>query len=131
MALDTFSEPKPTARAKRVLVVDDLADSALTLAAVVRYMGHEVEVARDGQEALFLVDTFRPELVLLDLGMPGMTGFDVCQVIKSHPETRRIRVVAVTGYEQPQDRVRTAAAGFDGHYAKPINPSDLELLLKS
>lgn len=112
-------------------MVDDVEDSAHTLAAVVRHLGHQVETAFGGFQALAAVETFRPDFVLLDLAMPNINGYEVCVAIKRQPRTKHIRVIAVSAFDQTRDRLRSASVGFEQHLAKPIDPDELEKLLKS
>jgi len=117
--------------ARRVLVVDDQPDSTDSLALLLRLRGHEVSTAADGPGA---VDEFlrsKPEVVFLDLGLPGMSGYDVARRLRAMPEGRDVRLVAVTGYGTEADRERTRAAGFDLHLAKPVDPHAVEALLAS
>ncbi|MGE4163379.1 MAG: PAS domain S-box protein [Vicinamibacterales bacterium] len=114
---------------KRVLVVDDAVDSANMLAALVGQLGHEVQVAYGGEEALALVAVFAPDVILLDLGMPGLSGFDVARRVRAHPAGRHVTLIAQTGWGQEQDRQRTADAGFDYHLVKPIDPAVLAQLV--
>ena len=113
----------------RVLVVDDNPDVATTLSTVATLLGHEVRVAYDGEKALQLAEEFRPQTVLLDLGMPGMTGFDVARRLRSEPWGKDINLIAVTGWGQEEDRRESQAAGFDGHLVKPVDPDTLVQLL--
>ena len=120
------AQPGP---ARRVLVVDDQPDSTDSLALLLRLHGHEVCTAADGPGA---VDEFlrsKPEVVFLDLGLPGMSGYDVARRLRAMPEGRDVRLVAVTGYGTEADRERTRAAGFDLHLAKPVDPHAVEALL--
>ncbi|HKQ59659.1 MAG TPA: response regulator [Candidatus Polarisedimenticolaceae bacterium] len=112
---------------RRILVVDDNRDSADSLAMVLRLMGHAVETAYDGMSALQVAARSRPHVVLLDLGMPEMNGYDTCRQIRAQAWGRGMVVIAQTGWGQDQDRSRTEEAGFDGHLTKP---ADLELLAK-
>ena len=122
--------PEPAAAAKaRVLIADDLRDSADSLALLLRLMGHEVRTAYDGEEAVAAAAAFRPDVALLDLGMPKATGYEACRRIRQHPWGRRACLVALTGWGQGEDRRRTAAAGFDHHLVKPVDPAALEKLL--
>jgi CheY-like chemotaxis protein len=107
----------------RILVVDDNRDAAQSLAVMLRLSGGEVEVetAHDGAQALRIAERFRPSLVLMDIGMPGMSGFDVARRIRSQPWGSRVRLVAQTGWGQDQDRQRAHEAGFDEHLTKPID----------
>ena len=109
----------------RALVVDDNHDAADSLGALLRMMGADVRVAHDGERALEIYDAFRPAVVFLDLGMPGMDGFETAQQLRSRPDSRDVLLVALTGWGQERDRRRTESAGFDRHLAKP---ADLETL---
>jgi signal transduction histidine kinase/ActR/RegA family two-component response regulator len=109
----------------RVLVVDDNRDVATSLAVVLRLEGHTVDLAFDGPTALDKAEAFRPEAVLLDIGMPGMDGYQVARELRNREATRRAIILAVTGYGQPEDRDCSKNAGFDGHLAKPVDPKVL------
>ena len=95
------------------------------------FLGHEVEIAYDGEEALRVAERFRPDVVLLDLGMPKLDGFAVCRGIRSAPWGKSMRLVAQSGWGKEEDRRRSAAAGFDHHMVKPIDPAALESLLRT
>ncbi len=110
----------------RLLVADDLHDSADAIAAYFRALGHEVEVAYDGEEALKLADKFRPDVALLDVGMPRLDGHEVCRAIRKEDWGKGIFVVALTGWGQASDRKLTHEAGFDHHLVKPV---ELETLI--
>jgi PAS domain S-box-containing protein len=112
---------------RRVLVVDDNQDAAESIALLLRLKGHEVQVVYDGAEALRIFDAFAPQVVLLDIGMPGMTGYEVARRIRAVPGSRGVLVVAMTGYGQDEDRRRAREAGFDHHLVKPV---DLDVLLE-
>jgi len=114
---------------RRVLVVDDNRDAADSLAMLLRFLGADVEIANDGPEALVAFDRYRPGVVLLDIGMPGMDGYEVARAIRERPRDERVAVVAVTGWGQEDDRKRTRDAGFDDHLVKPAELSALETLL--
>jgi CheY-like chemotaxis protein len=92
-------------------------------------MGHKVWAAQDGAEAFALAEVHRPELVLLDLGMPRMDGYEACRRIREQPWSRGMTIVAVTGWGQKDDRRRTREAGFDHHVVKPVDPTALVSLL--
>ena len=109
----------------RVLVVDDNRDAADLLAEFVSSLGHLIEVAGDGPTALQRVEAFRPEVVLLDLGLPGMNGFELAQRIRTLPDRPDIKLVAITGYGRAIDRQRSHEAGFDHHMVKPVSPDAL------
>jgi signal transduction histidine kinase/ActR/RegA family two-component response regulator len=115
----------------RVLVVDDNEDAADTLACLMRLEGHTVEVAFDGATALSVAAQFQPKVVLLDIGMPGLDGYQVVRELRARETTKSAIIVALTGYGQPSDRKRAEAAGFDDHLTKPIDPSVLMALLKA
>jgi signal transduction histidine kinase/CheY-like chemotaxis protein len=114
---------------RRVLVVDDNADSAESLALLLRVEGHLVETAHDGDTAIELAERFQPDAILLDLGMHGMSGYDVCAHIRQCPWGRSILMVAQTGWGQAQDRARALEAGFDAHLTKPIDPEAVQEML--
>jgi PAS domain S-box-containing protein len=105
---------------RRFLVVDDNADAAVSQAELLRMLGHEAETAYSGQEALRKAARFRPQVVLLDLGMPDMDGFEVARELRRMPEAKEATLIAQTGWSQADDRRRTAEAGFDAHLAKPV-----------
>ncbi|MBN9521011.1 response regulator [bacterium] len=115
----------------RVLVVDDNRDAAESLGLVLEMKGHEVRAAFDGPEALRVLGAYRPHLVLLDLGLPGMTGFEVARKIRESPSLRGVMLVALTGWGQEEDRRRTRAAGFDHHLVKPADPDAVERILSA
>jgi CheY-like chemotaxis protein len=109
----------PTAR-RRILVVDDNVDAAESLAVLLRLEGHEVRVACDGPAALAAAQADPPEMVVLDLGMPGMDGFEVARRLRALPGSDGVLLVALTGWAQEDDRRRCYEAGFDGHLPKPV-----------
>ena len=115
----------------RVLVVDDNHDAADSLGALLRMMGADVRVAHEGKEALEVYDVFSPAVVFLDLGMPGMDGFEIAHAIRSRPHSHDVVLVALTGWGQERDRRRTEAAGFDRHLAKPADLETLQDVLLS
>jgi PAS domain S-box-containing protein len=117
------------ARGVRVVVADDNADAADSLAALLRAVGHEVRVAHDGQEALDVARSFRPAVALLDIGMPGLNGYEVAKRIRSEPWGGGVLLIAVTGWGQQEDRRRAFEAGFDGHLTKPAQLDDIEVLI--
>jgi CheY-like chemotaxis protein len=120
---------KKAARPRRVLVVEDNLDGMHSLVLLLRDMGHEVEFAINGYDALDIAIRMRPEVVLLDLNLPGMSGFDVCKRIKANPLLKAARVIAITAYSQGEFRERAIAAGCELHFVKPVDPRDLEDLL--
>ncbi len=118
-----------TGGGRRVLVVDDNRDAADTLAQLVELLGHDVEVAYDGPSALAKVRERAPDVVLCDLGLPGMDGYDVARQIRAG-SGGRVRLVAVSGYAQPEDVARATAAGFDVHVPKPADPERIDEVLR-
>jgi len=115
----------------RVLVVDDNADAAESLAVLLRLMGHEVELAGEGRSALELAASFEPQLVLMDIGLPGMSGYDIATALRNRPQMRSTTLVAVTGWGQDSDRKRARDTGFDHHLTKPVEPDRLEQIIDS
>ena len=113
----------------RVLVVDDNEASAATLSWIVEMFGDEVRSCHDGKSAIALAAEFRPDVVLLDLGMQGMDGLQVCEALRCLPGLSRIRIIAQTGWGDEAMRMRTAEAGFDLHLVKPVDPQILEDML--
>jgi CheY-like chemotaxis protein len=117
--------------ARRVLVVDDNEDAAVSLAMLLDLGGNETRLAHDGEAALAAAESFRPDLILLDIGMPRMSGHEVCRRLREEPWGRDIKVIALTGWGQEQDRRKSAEAGFDGHLVKPVDPATLSELVSS
>ncbi|HEY1289560.1 MAG TPA: PAS domain S-box protein [Burkholderiales bacterium] len=111
--------------AKRILVVDDNIDAAVTLALLLKSLGHETCVVHDGLQALRMAAQFRPDVVLLDIGMPGLDGYEVARRLRALKRERPLRIVAVTGWGQEADRARSREAGFDVHLVKPVDPTVL------
>ena len=118
------------AKARRVLVADDLKDSADALALLVRSMGHDVRTAYDGEQAVAAAAEFGPELVLLDIGMPKLDGYDACRRIRASSNGRRPVLVALTGWDQERHRRRSEEVGFDRHLIKPVDPELLAELFR-
>lgn len=112
-----------------ILVVDDNRDSAETLAMLMRIRGHTVKTAHDGPETLRLLASFRPQLILLDLGLPGMSGYEVARRVRESTSLRGVTLTALTGWGQDEDRRRTREAGFDHHMVKPADPDELERII--
>jgi two-component system CheB/CheR fusion protein len=114
---------------KRILIADDNADSASTLSIMLEMLGNEVRVAHDGEEAVRVAHEFRPHAILLDIGMPKLNGYDACMRLRQSPETAGAFVVALTGWGQEEDKMRSHEAGFDRHLVKPVEPAMLETLI--
>jgi len=114
---------------RRVLVVDDNHDAADSLGMLLQFLGADVMVVHDGHAALAAIASFQPAVVLLDLGMPGMNGFEVARRLREDPAARGITLVALTGWGQREDRRRTTEAGFDYHLVKPADVGMLQSIL--
>jgi len=114
---------------RRVLVVDDNTAAARTLSIVVKMLGNEVRTAGDGREACAVAAEFRPEVILMDIGMPKMNGYEAARWIRQQSWGNDITLVALTGWGQEDDKIRTNEAGFDHHLVKPAEPADLERIL--
>jgi two-component system CheB/CheR fusion protein len=125
-----FTEPGSTSAEvvarRRVLIIEDHADAATSLETLLAIEGHEVRTAPDGVAGLALVRTFDPDVVLCDLGLPTVDGFAVARAIRADPALRDRRLVAISGYAQPDDVARSHSAGFDSHLAKPVMPTSLQ-----
>ena len=115
---------------RRVLVADDNRDAGDTLAMLLRLDGHEVHVATDGLEAVEMFARVRPEVVILDIGMPGLSGHEVARRIRELRSEPPVILIAVTGWGQKADKDRAAASGFDHHFTKPVEPTVLSALLQ-
>jgi CheY-like chemotaxis protein len=128
---ESISDPLPDVpRLTRVLLVEDNADGAATMEELLRHMNADVRVAANGEDALETVKHFTPQLVLLDIGLPGMSGYDIAsrlRTILGH----NVQLVALTGYGSPDDQARARAAGFDQHLVKPASVDALQRLLYS
>lgn len=128
-------EPEDTAapqpRALRVLVTDDNEDAASTLADLITQLGHESRVAHDGAEAVALAASMSPDVALLDIGMPELTGDEAVRRIRVQPGREQVVLIAVTGWGQDEDRARSRTAGSDHHLVKPVDPVALAALLRS
>jgi two-component system CheB/CheR fusion protein len=131
----TVPDPNPEAPARlpapswRVLVVEDNLDAAESLALLLRMARHDVRMAHTGPEALEAAVAFHPQVVLLDIGLPGIDGFEVARCLRQHPELKDMRLIALTGYGRETDLQRSQEAGFDHHLVKPVNPLTLLELL--
>jgi CheY-like chemotaxis protein len=121
------SSPAP----RRVLIVDDNTDAADSLAMLVDMWGNETLLARNGREAIEVAERHRPDVVLLDIGLPGLNGYEVCCQIRSREWGKSIAVFALTGWGQEEDRRRSKDAGFDGHLIKPVDAETLRNVLTS
>jgi CheY-like chemotaxis protein len=122
------ASPAEPAR-RRVLVVEDGADMRQTLADLLRLEGHVVHVAATGREGIALARELRPDVVLCDIGLPDLDGYEVARALRGDAALRTTRLVALTGYAQPEDQRRAAEAGFDRHITKPPSDQDLTAAL--
>jgi CheY-like chemotaxis protein len=111
------------------MVIDDNEDAAEALAMMLEIQGHEPRVAHDGPAALELAKAFAPELAFLDIGLPGMNGYELAERLRRDPGLSGCYLVALTGWGSDEDRRRAAAAGFDEHFVKPLDPARMSALL--
>ena len=116
---------------RRIVVADDNEDSAQSFAMLLSFSGHEVRIAHDGEQALDTMRDFRPDVAFLDIGMPLLSGYQVAEAVRAEPWGRAVKLIAVTGWGQPDDKQRARTAGFDQHLVKPIDPSDVDRLLEA
>ncbi len=115
----------------RILIVDDNRDAANTLGALLQLIGADARVVYDGATALEALVEFRPSVVLLDLGMPGMDGYEVARRIRAQPQTRDTALIALTGWGEASDRQRSRQAGFQHHLVKPVDANAMQAVLAS
>ena len=115
----------------RVLIADDCKDAAQSLEILLCLWGHEVRMAHDGLTALQVADSYQPHVILLDIAMPRMNGYEVARRLRQTPGMESVRLVAVSGYGQERDVRRAWEAGFDHHLLKPYDPEQLRRLLES
>lgn len=116
------AERAGTAPRRRVLVVDDNLDGATTLSLLLEYSGYDVRSAYDGAAALQMAAEFQPFAVVLDIGLPGLDGYEVARRLRRTPSLAQVLLIALTGYGQDSDRERSREAGFDHHFVKPTDP---------
>jgi signal transduction histidine kinase/ActR/RegA family two-component response regulator len=126
---EVSSSPVPARGRKRVLVADDNNDAATSLGILLNDAGYEVRIAGDGSQALETAAQFQPDIILLDIGMPRLNGYEVARQIRRHAWGRKVLLVALTGWGGAEHRQQTAAAGFDHHLTKPVDPAALTRLL--
>ena len=137
MSSAPVKDPQPVLRTrtdivrKRIIVVDDNDDQVHSMALLLNLMGHTVSHAASGPQAIEQAREFHPDLMLIDIGMPGMDGYEVARRLREQPDTRHIRLVAQTGWGGDVDRERSREAGFDAHLVKPVTPSTLDELMRS
>ena len=129
---DTVAPERPaaaTTRHLRVLVVEDNPDTADMLNIAVAHLGHTTRLAHDGATAIDIAAEFAPDLILLDIGLPAMSGYAVARALRERAEFNHVHLAAVTGWGQEEDRRKAREAGFDSHFTKPLSPAALEHLL--
>jgi CheY-like chemotaxis protein len=125
-------ESMPAAKPRRILVVDDNTDAASSLAMLLKISGNEAHTANEGLEAIEVAEAFRPDVVLLDIGMPNLDGLEVCRRIRAQPWGRDMLMIALTGWGQEEDRQKSKDVGFNYHLVKPVDfPTLVRLLAES
>jgi CheY-like chemotaxis protein len=127
----THTHSQHSAGAHRILVVDDNVDFALSLKSLLESLGNEVAVAHDGPQALDVVTTFETDFAFLDVGLPGLNGYELVQRLRTQPNASKAVCIAVTGWGQDKDRQRSRDAGFDYHLTKPVELADVEAILRA
>jgi CheY-like chemotaxis protein len=125
------ADPMPPPARSRILIADDNRDAADSLSMLLELAGHEVRVANLGRAALSLAQAFRPDVALLDIGMPDLSGYEVARELRREPWGGDIQLIALTGWGQEKDRQRALEAGFNQHLTKPIDPDQIETLILS
>jgi CheY-like chemotaxis protein len=125
------ADERASSTPRRVLVIDDNSDAANALRMLLENDGHSVRVAHDGVSGLALAREYRPEYLLLDIGLPRLNGYDIAASVRGDPELKDTTIVAITGYGQVHDRARTAAVGFDHHLTKPVEFTALQELFRA
>jgi len=126
----TVAAPEAPAPNRRILVVDDNEDAAASMAMLLRIGGHEVHTAHDGAKALLAAEEHRPEVVLLDIGLPVLNGYEVCDRLRAASWGKAMTIVALTGFGQAEDQRKARDAGFDAHVVKPASQAAIEALLR-
>jgi len=129
--MGTHAEGPTPPAGRQVLVVDDNRDAAQTLAMLIRYAGHQVKVAFNGAQALQIAQEQKPRVILLDLAMPGMDGFQVAKALRERPETKEAIIVAVSGYGNQDDQQRCLTEGFNQHLLKPVKREQVLEIIKA
>jgi CheY-like chemotaxis protein len=115
----------------RILIVDDNKDAAVSMGMLLRILGHDIRIAGDGVEAVRLAGEFRPAVVLLDIGLPRLNGYEAAEQIRDQPWGERMVLIATTGWGQEEARRRSKEAGFDHHLVKPVDPEAVIQVLAS
>jgi CheY-like chemotaxis protein len=120
---------RPRKAGKRILVVEDNRDSADSLRLLLEFSGHDVAVAYSGHDGVKAAEQYQPDVVLCDIGLPGLDGYGVARKLRDSPATAKARLIAVTAYGQDEDRRRSHEAGFEQHLVKPVGPDALQWVL--
>lgn len=128
---DSQATPQTVSHRFKILVVDDNHDSALSLAMMLSIMGHDTRTAHDGESAVATAETFLPDVVLLDIGLPKLNGYEVAQRIRGSAWGAAMYLIAITGWGQDEDRQRSTEVGLNQHMVKPVEAAALEKLLAS
>ena len=128
-ALEAAPPPIGAPRARRILVIEDNVDAANSLGDVLELLGHIVKVALTGPKGIEIARSFNPDIVLCDIGLPGMDGHEVARALRAEPPHRRVRLIALTGYASPDDVAKAGRSGFDAHLAKPVKVETLQDML--
>jgi CheY-like chemotaxis protein len=126
---DGDEEPTAAKSSLRILIVDDNRDGADSLGMLLRIMGNDIRTAYDGQEGVDVAGEFQPEVILFDIGMPKLNGYEACRSIREQSWGKGVVLIAVTGWGQDDDRRRSHEAGFDHHMVKPVDPKALMEML--
>jgi two-component system CheB/CheR fusion protein len=121
--------PKKESFAKRILLIEDNVDAAMTTKMLLELQGHTVQTAVDGPSGIGIAQQFQPEVILLDIGLPGMDGYEVARRLRKLPETAKVPLIALSGYGQKEDRQKSKEAGFDHHLVKPADIEQLAALI--
>ena len=123
------TRPRKTDKRLRILVVEDNRDAADSLRLLLEFSGHDVAVAYSGHDGVQAAEQYQPDVVLCDIGLPGLDGYGVARKLRDNPATATARLIAVTAYGQDEDRRRSHEAGFEQHLVKPVDPDDLRRAL--
>lgn len=123
------STPGESTQPRRVLLVDDSVDAAEAMSMLLETLGHEIRVTHDGPSALAMVDDFAPDVVILDIGLPGMDGFEVARQMRTRAVTKAALLIALTGYGAESDKQKARDAGFDHHLVKPVSFTAIETVI--
>jgi CheY-like chemotaxis protein len=122
---DVDDEPTAAESLLSILIVDDNRDIADSLSELLKMMGHDTRTAYDGQQGVDMAGEYRPDVILLDIGLPKLNGYEACRLIRQQPWGKGVAMIALTGWGQDKDRHRSEEAGFDHHLVKPVDPRSL------